>query len=400
MTAELETTQHAIEDILPVLDSQSSDINNLKNDLQKLKNQFQTSFLQLAINQISRDDLTLSFLAPEDVQKLVYDIIELGNLTFKYYDGSIPIVEIITNLLVRQQINFVPVSQYNANDPNEIGRLVITSFFAVPHPERTPFYTYRLVTIPFFHENETIELAQIPKYWAINPENNTTMQWSTAQESKCNLQQMISCRDTPPIRTISKDTCLDQIVGRSPLSRCDTTSVITEKFFLRQLRDNFWITSSPNPINCVKVPRTEYFNAMRRTWSSSEEITLPPVALVNVTEGYAIVCPGFILVGRPPIANVSSVIIMHNNYTLIKNISVMNVYKYITKNMTWFRKKMTQQEKEAMMSFVDEVKAVTPQPRALSTYLQSFAMSALRWVSFAVAAALLWHAYRCIRRNK
>jgi len=214
ITEELEVTQKAINDMIPILDKHAVAINALKTGLEQLHLRFQHSFLYLAITQICRNDLTLDFLLPEDVHKLVYDIIKLGNLTFNSFPGSLPVVQIITKLLVRQQIDFVPRSQYINDDleeiadlkeiispeeivdskedihEEEIGRLVITSFFAVPQQEQSPFHAYKLVTIPFFHENETIQLAHLPKYWAINPEKNVTMEWHNPEESGCDLHIM------------------------------------------------------------------------------------------------------------------------------------------------------------------------------------------------------------------
>ncbi|CAF0733316.1 unnamed protein product [Adineta steineri] len=289
----------------PVLNSHSAAINHLKADVEQLQIQLQHSFLYLAITQISRNDLTLAFLLPQDIHKVVYHVIKEGNLTFNAYPGSLSVDQIITKLLVRQQIDFIPSSQYTPDDPDyvdtldEIGRLVITSFFAVPRQEQTPFHTYKLVTVPIFQENEAIQLAGIPRYWAINLANNMTIEWHNPEESGCDLRIMPSCRDTPPFRKISKDTCLNQILEMLPLSKCETKSFPADKYFLQQLRDNLWITSSRKPIHCVRIPRAQYHNAMERTGSMNEEIILPPVSLVNVTEGYITVCPDFILVGHP-----------------------------------------------------------------------------------------------------
>ncbi|CAF5210629.1 unnamed protein product, partial [Rotaria magnacalcarata] len=74
--------------------------------------------------------------------------------------------------------------------------------------------------MPYLHKNQTIQLSHIPRYWAINPTDNTTMEWHDPEESRCNLKLMTSCRDTPPLRTISKDSCLGQITGSLPLSSC------------------------------------------------------------------------------------------------------------------------------------------------------------------------------------
>ena len=125
---QLQVTQHAINDIIPVLDSHSQALNTLKTGIERLHTNFQRSSIYLAITQIFRNQLTLNFLSPDDLQKVVYHVIEQGNLTFNAHHGSIPIVEIITKLLVRQQIDFIPSSQYKNQNPQEIGRLVITSF--------------------------------------------------------------------------------------------------------------------------------------------------------------------------------------------------------------------------------------------------------------------------------
>jgi hypothetical protein len=300
LTEELKVTQEALNQMVPVLNTHSAAINILKTGPEQLHARLRHSFLYLAIIQISRNDLTLDFLSPEDIHKVVYNVMKRGNLTFNSYPGSLPVVQIITKLLVRQQIEFVPKSRYKTDDIEEIGRLVITSFFRCSTTETNIFlYLQIIVTIPFYYENETIQLAQISRYWAIDTTNNTTMEWHHPEESGCDLRLMTSCRDTPPLHTISKDTCLDQIIGKLLLSRCQTTPIPAAKYFLRKLRNNFWITSSHEPIHYVKTPSTEHVSVMQQTWSMSEEIMLSSVAFVNVTKGYTVACPGFTLVGRP-----------------------------------------------------------------------------------------------------
>ena len=398
LTEELQLTQKALNAMIPILDTHSEAINTLKTGLEKLHIQLQHSFLYLAMTHIFRNELTLDFLAPEDVHKIVYSIIKQGNLTFNSYHGSLPVVQIITKLLVRQQIDFVPRSQYITMNPQEIGRLVITSFFAVPRQDQMPFYTYKLLTIPFFHENETIQIAGIPRYWAINPADNTTMEWHHPDEFGCNLQLMTSCRDTPPIRTISNDTCFGEIIARLPLSKCQTTPVPTSKYFLEQLRDNFWITSSPESIHCLKIPQTEYLSAMQHTWSMNEEIILPPVALVNVTPGYTITCPGFTLVGRPVISNATSLVILYNTSVLAKNISVMNVHQHIIGNMTWFKRNIIDQERKDLKDFIDKSNAASHVHIPFSGHMWSYGMSILSWVLLGLSAGLVYYVFRRKRR--
>ncbi|CAF0931307.1 unnamed protein product [Adineta steineri] len=258
LAEELQVTQQALNAMVPILSSHSEAINTLKTGIERLHVQLQRSMLYLAITQILRNDLTLDFLSPDDLYKVVYQVIQQGNLTFNSEYASLPIVHIITKLLVRQQIDFVPSSHYKTQNPQEIGRLVITSFFAVPQQKHTSFLTYKLLAIPFFHKNQTLQLTQIPRYWAINLVDNTTMEWHDPQEFGCDLQLMTSCRDTPPIQTMSQETCLGQILGSLPLSICQTIILPSAQFFVRPLRDNLWVTSSPESLHCLKIPQSEY----------------------------------------------------------------------------------------------------------------------------------------------
>ncbi|CAF1436199.1 unnamed protein product [Adineta steineri] len=354
LAEELQVTQQALNAMVPILSSHSEAINTLKSGIEKLHIQLQRSFLYLAITQILRNDLTLDFLSPDDLHKVVYHVIQQGNVTFNFQHGSIPIVQIITKLLIRQQIDFIPSSQYKVQNPHEIGRLVITSFFAVPQQKHTSFLTYKLLTIPFFHKNQTLELAQIPRYWAINPTNNMTMEWHDPQEYGCDLQLMTSCRDTPPIEAMSQETCLGQILGSLPLSTCQTTVLPPAKFFVRPLRDNLYVTSSSEPLHCLNIPETEYSIIRQQTLNLNEELVLAPVALVNVTPGYTIACPKFTLVGRAIPSGAPSLVILYNNSLLTNNISVVDVNRYLKENTSWFNTRPGEQRMDALMKRIRE----------------------------------------------
>jgi hypothetical protein len=401
LTEELQLTQHAFNAMIPIINSHSEAINTLKTGIEQLHIQFQHSFLYLAITQIFRNELTLDFFSPGDLQSVVYRVIEQGNLTFNSHHGSIPIVEIITKLLVRQQIDFVPRVQYTTGNPQEIGRLVITNFFAVPQNERSSFLTYKLLAIPFFHKNQTIQLAQIPRYWAINPVDNTTMEWHDPQESGCDLQLMTSCRDTPPIQTMSQETCFGQIIGNLPLSSCQTTPVSRLPFFLKQLRDNLWITSSPEPLHCLRIPKTEYSIIRQQVWNMNDRIVLPPVALVNVTPGHTIACPGFTLVGRPKISSAPSLVILYNNSILTSNISVVDVYRHLKENTSWFNTKPGEQRMESLMKRIREPMKIPVTHTFYPHQTWAPSMSVIMWMMFALALGCvgLYCVFRCKRSN-
>ena len=126
----LRITHNAIRSILPILDSHSKVLNQLQTDITQLHHQFQHSFLYLAINRIFHNELNLNFLLPNDLRKVVYNVIKQGNISLSYLHGSIPLVEIITKLLIRQQIDFIPILQNNkTNNSKQIGYLVITNYF-------------------------------------------------------------------------------------------------------------------------------------------------------------------------------------------------------------------------------------------------------------------------------
>jgi hypothetical protein len=353
----------------------------------------------LAITDILRNKLTLTYLSPDDLHKVVYDVIERGNLTFNSHQASLPLVYIITKLLVRQQIDFIPSSTYTADDSIEIGRLVITSYFAVPQRRQTPFYIYKLLTIPFFHENETIQLAHMPHYWAINPKDNTTIEWHDREESRCELQLMTTCCDTPPFRTISKDSCFDQIVGGLTLTKCQTMPIPRESFFLRQLRDNFWITSSHKPMHCLRGPSSEVSGATQLLWSITEEMILPPLALVNITPEYTLACPGFLLKGLPIVANVSSLVIFYNRSMLNTNVSVFDITQYITNNGTWFQRALNGQEINNLMNFIRGTSTIPINNTSLSVNMWSYIIFVFGCISLVINAGLSYRAFQRKRGN-
>ncbi|CAF1492306.1 unnamed protein product [Adineta steineri] len=180
------------------------------------------------------------------------------------------------------------------------------------------------------------------------------MKWYDPEEYGCNLQLMTTCRDTPPIQTMSQETCLGEIIGNLPLSSCVTIPLPPSPFFVRSLRDNLYVTSSPESLHCLKIPQSEYSIIRHQTWNTNEQLVLSPVALVNVTPGYTIACPRFTLVGQPMPSNVPSLVILYNNSLLTNNISVVDVYRYLKENTSWFNTKPGEQRMDALMKRIRE----------------------------------------------
>ncbi|CAF1688360.1 unnamed protein product, partial [Adineta ricciae] len=79
---ELQLTQQALNATIPILNAHSNTINTLKSGTERLYTHFQHSFLYSAITRIFRNELTLEFLSPEDLNIIVFDVLQHGNLTF------------------------------------------------------------------------------------------------------------------------------------------------------------------------------------------------------------------------------------------------------------------------------------------------------------------------------
>lgn len=393
LTDELQVTQQTLNAMLPILNSHSEALNSLKVGMERLYNHFQHFSLYSAITQIFRNHLTLNFLSPEDLNKLVYDVIHQGNMTSNSDYNSIPLIQIITKFLVRQQIDFVPRLRYTTHNSEEIGRLVITNFFAVPEQNELPFQIYKLLAVPFVHNNESIQLTHIPQYWAINPVDNTTMEWYDSEESGCDFQLIPSCRDTPPLKKLSHDTCLGQIVSRYPVSRCEIIIIPFSSGFVRQLRENLWISSSSESFECLRISTTEYLNNIEGTFNISERIQLSPVTLVNVTPGYVISCPGFTLTGRPIISNVSSLIVLRNDALVISNISIIDVYRHIKENTAWFDRKPLKLGIDGIIYYANTSRD-NDTKTSHSTYIRNLLILVFGCTFFGVSSSMIYYICR------
>jgi hypothetical protein len=68
------------------------------------------------------------------------------NLTIDEFISSIPMVDIVTRLLVRQQIDFAPRTVRAASENGVlIGKMIFTSYFAAPTRDQDPFSIYEIV---------------------------------------------------------------------------------------------------------------------------------------------------------------------------------------------------------------------------------------------------------------
>ena len=78
------------------------------NDEQATTNQY----LNLAAHSIFNNKPTLAFLHPADMYAVVRSILQNNNITIPDEAQQISIIELITKLIVGQQIKFIPAERY------------------------------------------------------------------------------------------------------------------------------------------------------------------------------------------------------------------------------------------------------------------------------------------------
>ncbi|CAF4321656.1 unnamed protein product, partial [Rotaria sp. Silwood2] len=181
----------------------------------------ETHFVYTSIEKILSNQLNLLFVHQQDLPKVVDLISQAINITFDEAANSISTVTLITRLLVRQQIDFVPTKDPESTGQGPlIGKLIFTSFFAAPSQDQVPFSIYELLAVPFNLDDKRVRLAQMPAFLGIEPKSQQFIRWSKEEAKACDFGQMSSCRETPARRKESQDDCLYQILTDSKLNDC------------------------------------------------------------------------------------------------------------------------------------------------------------------------------------
>ena len=212
-------------------------------------------FLYLAIQDIINERSTLAFLHPSDMQKVVQSVLQDSNITVSNIIEQLPLVEMITRLIVRQQIDFISIEKYSGKAETEIGKLIFTTFYAMPNEEKSEFDVYKVFTVPFVHENKIVRLAHMPVYVGINREENTTMMWTEKDLPLCSFHTMITCRSTPAGIPMGKEnSCIDQILTGNKLRSCRTEQTTISLPHVQQLQNGRWLISTNNThLHCIRT---------------------------------------------------------------------------------------------------------------------------------------------------
>ena len=294
-------------------------------------------FLYLAIRDIFNNQPTLGYLDPSDMYLVVKGILQENNITIPEAAEQLPIVEIITKFIVRQQIDFIPVQQYSDNPGGEIGKLTFTTFYAMPNEQRSDFNIYKVITGPFVHGKKVVQLAQMPVYIGINSKEKASISWTDKDLSSCVFQLMTTCRETPSEKLSHYgNKCLEQILTGNTIRSCRIEQTKIDLPYIQQLQNGRWLISTNNSIlHCIRTPTQRKPSSVAAIWSENTEVIIPPTAIVTVPNGTTIHCPEFNLPG-PIIPDARPIInIIKNLSSFEEDKEIIDIHKDLVANSTW-----------------------------------------------------------------
>jgi hypothetical protein len=226
----------------------------LAREQQKIRNRLESSLLYQSLMEMYEDRPSLLFLAPSDINFIIAKIFEEAKLNYTTLYAHLPTLEAIRTLLTFQAISFHSSATYNASFPDEIGRFIITSYFALPQPD-VYYNVFRLTTIPFFNNDIFMKLSHIPLYIAQHISNNCTIEWNSDEVHLCRFGTVTVCKDIPSIGNgVMTNLCIEQILNNGNLTTCRYAPVPAAHSFRVKLLDSWWAISSKSNITCLKQP--------------------------------------------------------------------------------------------------------------------------------------------------
>jgi len=319
----------------------------------------ESHFIHESIEHILSDKLNLHFVHHQDMPRVIREISSAMNLSFTEYKSTIPMVEVVTRLLVRQQIDFAPMPKSLSNENGVlIGKMIFMSYFAAPAREQEPFSIYELVPIPFNKGQRRVQLAKMPTYLEIEHKSQQFIRWSKEEAATCDFEVMPSCRESPIRRKEYEDDCIYQILTDSILKDCRIES-FPDKVFIRQVGQH-WAISTGNKSKCHAVP-TEDFD--EHILMDNEEVTLPEIALITVHNEKALVCDRFIIPKTP--TNVGIPINLIYNESITPSYKVLIDLQAALENEThWVKLPYITSDMQDVIDFIKN----TPKPAILNDF--------------------------------
>ena len=97
-------------------------------------------------------------------------------------------IDLVTRLLVRQEISFIPTIELRTSTYGVIiGELVFTSYSAASNYDEKPFFVYEPIPIPFNHAHKRVRLVQMPAYIGNYPDSRQFVRWSREEAESCSF---------------------------------------------------------------------------------------------------------------------------------------------------------------------------------------------------------------------
>jgi hypothetical protein len=301
------------------------------------------------------------------------------NISFDESNSSISMVELITRLLVRQQVDFMHIEKAELTESGPlIGKLVFSSFFAAPTDDQASFSIYELVPIPFNQGNRRVRLAQMPAYLGIEPKSQQFIRWSKEEAAACDFTLMPSCRETPVRRKESEDDCLYQILTDSTLTDC-RTEPYADKVFVRRVGQH-WAVSTNTSTKCHSTTTSD-FDEHRLV--DNDEITLPPVALITTMDTNSLTCDRFFLPGLPVKVGAPINLIYNESVNPIKK-EFLDLQATLDNETHWAKLPYIPSDMQAIIDFITN----TPKPATIS-YFERWRDHPISFVTIAIIGMII-----------
>lgn len=361
IAVELNSTQQAINRTMHLVNHHSDTLRDhdeairrvgdfstfINNKLNAFMHVVEGHFLRTSIEGILKGNLNLQFIHHDDVPKVIEYVVKATNISFDDNNSSVSIIDLITRLLVRQEISFIPTLQLKtAENGAIIGELVFTSYFAASDYDEKPFFVYEPIPIPFNLEQQRVRLAQMPAYIAIRPDTREFVRWSREEADACSFDVMTSCRTTPAIRKDLEDMCIYQVITGKSLASC-RVEPYSDLIFVRKV-GHYWVVSTNSTTNCHAVT---YHDSDQHRVVNNHAITLPAIAIVPTKNSMALTCDLFHLPALPTQSQ-SKLVLYHNSVITPMNGEVLDFSSYLHNDSDWQKTPYIPSHIQSILKFI------------------------------------------------
>lgn len=348
-------------------------------------------FLHSSMENILNNKLNIDFVHAEDIPKLFETVIQKTNIVLEDSSSSLSMIDLMTKLLVHQQIDFIPTKNPQTN--SQIGSLIITSFFAACDEQQDNFYIYEAVSVPFKHGNKRVKLAQMPALIGLHPQTQEFVRWSAEEATSCNFEVMTSCRETPATRKDLEDTCIYQIITDQELSSCHIEQYL-ESTFIKKV-SNYWVISTNSSTKCHAIKVVEHD---QHQLLDNHEIVLPPTAIYSNPESSSLTCDKFHLPGLPKLMGTN--VMLYHNQTMdpIKQ-ELINLQEFIDTNTNWTKAPYIPSHIKSIIDFM--INTTKPPEILFLGYFSHTSMFSTTTILAGITILLLTHqVYSCRSKQK